>query len=84
MDMNKLHNALRAQILRSPYEGMGIRPTARLFNVRPHTVMNLMVRAGEHCGMLHDTHIHGLHSPTSRSTKCGAWSGLTSIAARMR
>jgi hypothetical protein len=44
--MNKLNTALRAQILRSLTEGMGIRPTARLFNVRPHTVMNLMVAAG--------------------------------------
>lgn len=61
--MNKLNTALRAQILRSLCEGMGIRPAARLFNVRPHTVMNLMVRAGERCAMLHDKHVRNVHAP---------------------
>jgi transposase-like protein len=60
--MNKLNTNLRAQILRSLTEGMGIRPAARLFNVRPHTVMNLMVAAGELCAKLHDKHVRGLHS----------------------
>jgi hypothetical protein len=47
-------------------EGVGIRATARVFEVDPNTVLHWMVEAAEHlrafsCDFLCDVHVKGIH-----------------------
>jgi len=37
------------QVLKSTSEGMGIRATARIFNINKNTVLSLVNEAGKHC-----------------------------------
>jgi IS1 family transposase len=58
--MNKLNTAERVQIIRCLVEGNSIRSTCRITGRSIHTVLNLLVAAGEACQKYHDEHVRGL------------------------
>jgi IS1 family transposase len=58
--MNKLNTAERVQIIRCLVEGNSIRSTCRITGRSIHTVLSLLVVAGEACQKYHDEHVRGL------------------------
>ena len=61
--MNKLEPHRQRFVLSLLLEGCSLRATARLTGVHRTTIMKLLVRAGQHCVDLMDTHLRNLRCP---------------------
>lgn len=58
--MNRLSREKRTQILGMLVEGMSVRAASRLSGCSLHTVLKLLVDAGNACAAYHDVHVRGL------------------------
>ena len=60
--MNKLSMERQIQVIAALVEGNSIRSIERMTGIHRDTIMRLLVRVGEHCQGIMDTHLRGFHS----------------------
>ena len=60
--MNKLSMERQIQVIAALVEGNSIRSIERMTDIHRDTIMRHLVRVGNHCQEIMDTHLQGFHS----------------------